>query len=137
MFNIYIFTPTRAFPTKSRQLHLNLLSITAKPLIAPSESSEETHPASFPARRRRRSCLLGLFTEFAHNLCDVDVGGHLGLLLLLLLLQDDGAQTGLPVLGVVLQLSIAEDDKTDKPGFLFTLRRGRAATVRCCGARAC
>lgn len=92
--------------------------------------------ASFPARCRRRSCLLGLFTEFAHNLCDVDVGGHLGLLLLLLLLQDDGAQTGLPVLGVVLQLSITEEDKTDKTGF-FTLLRGHAATVRCWDARTC
>lgn len=99
------------------QLHLNLLYFTAEPRVTLSERSEGTHPASSPARCRRRSCLLGLFTEFAHNLCDVDVGGHLGLLLLLLLLQDDGAQAGLPVLGVVLQLSITEEDKTKARGF--------------------
>ena len=60
---------------------------------------------------RRRSYLLDLFTEFAHDLRDVNVGGHLGLLLLLPLLQDDGAQAGLPVLGVVLQLSITGRQK--------------------------
>lgn len=60
--------------------------------------------SSSSGRRRRR--LLALFAEFAHDLCDVDSGGHLGLLLHLQLPEDDGAQTGPSVLCVVLQLGI-------------------------------
>lgn len=63
--------------------------------------------SSSSGRRRRRRCrLLALFAEFAHDLCDVDCGGHLGLLLHLQLPEDDGAQARPPVLCVVLQLGV-------------------------------
>jgi len=53
-----------------------------------------------------RGHLFALLAEFAHDLSDVDggVGGHLGLLLLLLLPDDDGAETGTSVSGILLQL---------------------------------
>lgn len=56
------------------------------------------------ARRRGNPAL---FAQFAHDLRDVDGGGRLGLLLLLHLPQDDGAETGPPVPGVLLQLGLA------------------------------
>ncbi len=58
------------------------------------------------ARRRRRRTLLALLAEFAHDLCDVNIGGHLGLLLLLQLPEDDGAETGPSLLCILLQLGI-------------------------------
>lgn len=46
--------------------------------------------------------------EFAHDLCDVNrgTGGHLGLLLLLLLPDDDGTETGPSVSCILLQLGV-------------------------------
>lgn len=67
--------------------------------------------SSSTSTRRRRSRLLALFAEFAHDLCDVNIGGHLGLLLLLELAEDDGAQTGPSVLCILLQLSITGGGK--------------------------
>lgn len=52
--------------------------------------------------------LLALLAEFAHDLCDVNggTGGHLGLQLLLLLPEYDGAETGPSLLCILLQLGI-------------------------------
>lgn len=62
-----------------------------------------------PCSGRSRGRLRPLLAEFGHDLCDVNggVGRHLGPLLLLLLSEDDWAETGPSVLGVVLQLGIA------------------------------
>lgn len=57
-------------------------------------------------RKRRRRHLPALFAQFAHNLRDVDGGGHLGLLLLLHLPEDDGTQTGPAVLRILLKLGL-------------------------------
>lgn len=58
--------------------------------------------------RGRRGDLLALLAEFAHDLCDIDgaAGRQLGLLLQLLLPDDDGAEAGPPVPCVLLQLGI-------------------------------
>lgn len=50
--------------------------------------------------------LLALLAKFAHDLRDVNIGGHLGLLLLLQLPEDDGAETGPSLLGIVPQLGL-------------------------------
>lgn len=62
---------------------------------------------SSPRRRRRRG-LFALLAQFAHDLCDVNrgTGGHLGSELLLLLPEDDGAETGPSVFRILLQLGV-------------------------------
>lgn len=52
--------------------------------------------------------LLALLAQFAHDLCDVhgSAGGHLGLQLQLLLPEDDGAEAGAPLPGILLQLGV-------------------------------
>lgn len=65
-----------------------------------------------------RTNLLALLAEFAHDLCNVNwgVGGHLGPLLLLLLPDDDGAKTGPPVPGILLQLHFTEGNEKGDNG---------------------
>lgn len=60
------------------------------------------------------AALPALLAEFGHDLRDVNIGGHLGLLLLLLLPEDDGAQTGPPFLRVLLQLGITGKPRSNK-----------------------
>lgn len=57
------------------------------------------------------AALPALLAQFGHDLRDVNIGGHLGLLLLLLLPEDDGAETGPPLLCVLLQLGITGEPK--------------------------
>lgn len=54
--------------------------------------------------------VLALLAEFAHDLCDINggTGSHLRPLLLLLLPEDDGAETGPSVLCVLLQLGVTK-----------------------------
>lgn len=62
--------------------------------------------------------LFALLAEFAHDLCNVNwgVGSHLGPLLLLLLPDDDGAETGPSVPGVLLQLDFTGGNKKRESG---------------------
>ena len=77
-------------------------------------------------RRRRRRGVLALLAEFAHDLCDVNgaAGGQLGLLLLLHLPEDDGAETGPPVLCILLQLGITAVTRRVDPSVLTTREVG-------------
>lgn len=58
---------------------------------------------------RTRGHILALLAEFAHDLRDINggTGSHPGPLFLLLLPEDNGAETGPSVLRVLLQLGVA------------------------------